>query len=200
MNNDPAPTSGGRGVPSMRRCVLITLLLAGIAGCAPANREQLVKEVLSKDPEFAAVLEKQQELSSRIQTYERELTLKRSTVDKTIQQLRKDLAEAANQVRARTADVKQRMEPDRKRLELSLSITGEELGAKREQRVSLGRQIAQLKKSLKDPRVSFSADQIAEKEAKIEEMVRDAQRLDQEMAGLKEHIRLIKIKLLLIKF
>ncbi len=184
----------------MRLLALLVFLATFVTGCAPAHREQLVKEVLSKDPEFAAVLEKQRELSSRIQTYERELALKRSTVDKTIQQLRKDLAEAANQVRARTAEVKQRMEPDRKRLELSLSITGEELGAKREQRASLGRQIAQVKKSLKDPRVSFSAEQIAEKNAKIEEMARDAQRLDQEMAGLKEHIRLIKIKLLLIKF
>jgi len=184
----------------MRRRVLAALLAAGIAGCAPANREQLAKEALSQDPEFSAVLEKHQELSSRIQTYERELTLKRSTVEKTIQQLRKDLTEAARQVGVRTAEVKQRMEPDRKRLELTLSLAGEDLAAKREQRANLGRQIVQSKKSLKDPRLGLSAEQLAQKEAKIGEMVRDAQRLDQEMDGLKEHIRLIKIKLLLIKF
>ena len=184
----------------MRPLFLLVLLVAGMVGCAPANREQLVKEVLSKDPEFAAVLEKQRELSSRIQTYERELALKRSTVDKTIQQLRKDLSEAAKQVRARTADVKRRMEPDDKRLELALSLAGEDLGAKREQRASLGRQIAQAKKSLKDPRLSLSAEHITQKAAKIEEMVQDAQRLDQEMAGLQEHIRLLKVKLLLIQF
>ena len=164
------------------------MLAGALAGCAPpVDRNKLVKEVIEKDPAFGAVLEKHRELTSRIQTYQRELDVRRSTVEKSIQQLRRDLADTAASVRTKIDDVRKRMEPDRKRLELALNMAGEELKTRRVQRASLGRQIAQVKKSAAgdDPRLA--------------ELLRDAQRLDQELAGLQEQVRLLKIKLVLVR-
>ncbi|MBI3009576.1 MAG: hypothetical protein HYY57_01140, partial [Candidatus Omnitrophica bacterium] len=57
-------------------------LLFLTAGCSPpVSREQLLNEVTPHDPKFARVLERHQELLSRIATYEKELTLKRETVE-----------------------------------------------------------------------------------------------------------------------
>ncbi|MBI4343447.1 MAG: hypothetical protein HY601_01355 [Candidatus Omnitrophica bacterium] len=158
------------------------------AGCAPVNREQLAEEVAKADPEFSSTLAKHRELTNRLETFERELQLKRTTVERRIQQLRQDLASAAKSLRARVAEIKRLMEPDRRRYELELGLAGEELRAKRSQRASLGRQIVRLKK-LGD----------AKHEAQLKEYLQDAGRLDQEMVGLRRHVRLLKLKLLLIK-
>jgi len=182
----------------MRYAIAVFLAL-GIPSCAPANRAQLAKEAVSQDPEFAAVLEKHRQLISRIQTFEKELALKRSTVEKTIGQLRKDLAAGASNVRLKTAETKKRMDPDRQRLDLALSMAGEQLRATRQQRAKVGRQIAQLKKAAKGAQGTWSRDDMARHEEKIQDMLQDAQRLDHEMAALKEHTRLVKLKLLLIK-
>ncbi len=176
-------------------------LLAGIvgagAGCAPANREDLVKQVLAKDPEFSSVLAKHKELGGRINTYERELALKRTTIEGQIAQLRKDLAAAAKSARERTAQVKTQLDPDRERLKLALSMAAEQLRSAQAQRASIGRSISQLRKSLKDESLG-QADRTSQ-QARVEDLARDTQRLDQELTTLREHIRLLKIKLLLIR-
>lgn len=169
--------------------------VVAVAGCAPANREDLTKEVLRADPEFASVLEKHRQLTSRIETYQRELALKRSTVERNIEQLRKDLVAAVAGVRAKTADVKKKMDPDRQRLEGELTQAVQELREQQTQRASLGRQIARQRKALKNA----AAPESARQEAQLNEMLADAKRLDHEMAVIKAHIRLLKIKLLLIK-
>ena len=185
----PDPSEGRGLSSSMRTAGLCAVVLAGaLIGCAPpADRNKLIKEVIEKDPAFGAVLEKHRELTSRIQTYQRELDVRRSTVEKSIQQLRRDLADTAASVRTKIDDVRKRMDPDRKRLELALNMTAEELKTRRVQRASLGRQIAQLKKSAGD------------NDPRLTEVLRDAQRLDQETASLQEQIRLLKIKLVLIR-
>jgi len=174
-------------------------LAVSAVSCAPAKREDLAKEVLKMDPEFSAVLEKHRELTSRIETYERELALKRSTIERSIAQLRRDLASAAATTNAKTAEVKKRMEPDQQRLTLALSMSSEELRAKRIQRASLGRSIAQLKKSLNSKNATWMPEERSRQQAQLDEMLKDVVRLDQEMAGLKQSVRLLKIKLLLIK-
>lgn len=179
--------------------VVCTVLLAGLAGCTPTNHEELAKAVVKSDPDFKAVLDKHRELSNRIETYERELTLKRTTVEHQITQMRQDLATATANVRARIDEVKKRMEPDRQRLALALAMASEELQAKRQQRASLGRSIARLRKALKQSGAGWSAQDVKKQQSQIDEMTTDTKRLDQEMASLKEHLRLLKIKLLLIK-
>jgi len=182
----------------MRYLSIVLLLLWGMS-CAPANREELVNGVLKVDPEFSSVLDKYKELKSRIDTYERELALKRSTTERTIAQMRKDLVAAVTNVRAKTAEVKRKMEPDRQRLELALSMAGGELHTKRLQRSSLGRSIATLRKALASKEAVWTAQERITQQAQLDEMLRDAARLDQEMVALKAHVRLLKIKLLLIK-
>ena len=178
---------------------LLSLLVLGGTGCSPVSREELAKQILKTDPEFTSVLDKHREVANRIETYERELALKRSTVERDIAQMRKNLVAATVNVRSKVAEAKKRMDPDRKRLELTLSLAGEELRAKQAQRASLGRSVSQLRKAVTTSNPEWSARERSEQEARIEEMLRDAKRLDQEMAALKEHVKLLKIKLLLIK-
>ena len=181
------------------RTSLVVWLGVLVSGCAPANREDLTKQVLKTDPEFAAVLDKHRELTNRIATFERELALKRTTVERSIAQLRKDLAVTAENVKGKIGETKKRMDPDQKRLDLELAAAGEELQTKRFQRATLGRSIARIRKALKSNTAGWSAQEQAHQQAQLDEMLRDAARLDQEMSALKEHVRLLKIKLLLIK-
>lgn len=174
-------------------------LLALLVGCAPANREQLAQEVLAVDPAFADVLAKHQELAKRFETYERELALKRSTVEQGIAELRRDLAAATRAVRAKTAELRERLEPERERVRLTLSMAADELRAKQAQRASLGRSIARLKQAVKQAGPDWGPAEQARQQAQVEEMQRDTARLDRELAAMREHIRLLKIKLLLIK-
>ena len=170
------------------------------AGCAPpSNREQLAQEVLRADPEFSQVMDRHRELANRIKTFEQELALKRKTVDESIAQLRRDLASATATVRAKTHELKKRMEPDRQRLELDVSLANEELRSKQVQRASVGRSVAQLKKSLKSQAVPLTPQERERQQAQVDELLNDAARLDQELAGLKAHVRLLRVKLLLIK-
>ena len=180
------------------RALTLLLLLGSLAGCGPADRDALAKEVLQVDPGFQSVLERHRELVTRIQTLERELALKRTTIQQSIAKLRQELLAAAANVNSKTAELKKRMEPDRERLRLALAMAAEELRAKRAQRASLGRSISQLKKAVKDTTVLTPQERAAH-HAQLEEMVRDAARFDQELAALQQHVRLLKIKSLLIK-
>ena len=179
--------------------LLVGMVFAWTAGCAPANRDQLTKEALQADPAFTTVIEKHRELQNRIETYERELSLKRSSVEQAILQLKKDLAATASGVRHKVAETKKRMQPDQQRLQLALSMADEELRATRAQRANLGRSVATLRKAAKSQGAEWTAEERARQEAQVSELLRDAERIDHEMAAIKQHARLLKIKLWLIK-
>ena len=184
------------------RRLLLAALASGLlaAGCAPVNRDELTKEALAADPSFASVLEKHRELVNRIETYERELALKRNTAEQAIKQMRQDLAVSAEAVRAKSAETKAKMEPDRRRFIDALAQSEGELKAKQAQRAAIGRAISQLRKSLKSSREAWTDTERARQDTHVEEMLRDAARIDREMAAIKTHVRLLKIKLLLIAF
>ena len=181
------------------RVLPLLLALLWASGCAPANREELIKDVLKTDPEFSAVLDKYQQLASRIETLQKELELKRTTIQQNIKQLQKELAAAAESVKLKTADVKKRMEPDRQRLELALAMAVNELRERREQRAQLGRSIVEISKASKNPHAEWTENERAQHERQTDEMRHDARRLDEEMTRLKAHLRLLKVKLLLIR-
>ena len=182
------------------------LLIAGwlalsVSGCsAPANREQLAKQVLAVDPNFSSVLDQHQDLTSRIETYQRELALKRATIEHSIADLRKELETAVTNVRAKIDAAKAQLDPERKRLEVQLTLAGEELRAKQAQRANIGRSIAKLRKTLKEAGQALTEPERATQEGQLEEHLREGGRLDREISGSKEHIRLLKLKLLLIRF
>ena len=182
-----------------RRVIALILSLVWAAGCAPINRDELTKQVLAADPSFEEVLDRHRELANRIVTYQRELALKRSTVEQQIDQLRKELAADNATVRSKIEETKKRIDPDRTPLELALSVAGEQLRAKRIERASLGRSIAQVRRALKRQDASLTAEERAHQQSQLDELIRDAARLDQELAALHEHVRLLKTKLLLLK-
>ncbi len=179
--------------------VLVPLLCLPMSGCAPANREQLIEQVLAADPAFAEVLDKHRELANRADTYSRELALKRKTVEETIAAIRKDLKSSEATVKIKVAETKKQMQFEQQRLDLNLSLAAERLRATQVQRASLGRSIAQLRKSLKGDDGTFTAEERSGQQAQMAAMGRDTARLDHEMAALKEHVRLLKVKLLLIQ-
>ncbi len=178
---------------------LVLLLPVWLAGCAPPSREELAKEVLKADPLFARVLDQHRELANRLETYARELALKRGAVEQAIAKLRRDLAAATTQVRQKTAEAKQQLHPERERLQLALSMAGEQLQAKQAQRASLGRSIARLRKAIRSAGSVWTEQEQARNDELLNEMRRDAARVDQELVALRAHLRLLKIKLLLIK-
>lgn len=178
---------------------VLALSFKGCQGFAPANRGALEQDVLKADPSFGSVLEKHRELSSRIQTYERELELKRSDVDAQIGQLRKSLAAAAKSANTKISQTKSLMDPDRERLRLALTMAGEQLRGTQLQRSSISRSVSQLRKALKQENTALSAKERAGQAAQLDELLRDAKRLDVEILALREHVRLLKLKLLLSK-
>lgn len=183
----------------MRHAAALALACLWAVGCAPANREELIREALQADPAFAPVLDKHREIANRIDTYEQEFALKRKTAEETIALMRKDLAVAAATVRSKAIGAKKRLQPEREQLGLGLSLASEALRAQQAQRASLGRSITQLRKSLSREDAVLSPEERSRQAKQAEEMRRDAARLDHEIAALKEHARLLKLKLLLIR-
>ncbi len=201
MGGDGMAETGGRW-RQLQRSVMLGMALLWAADCGHPlpNREQLAQEILKTDPDFSWVLDKHRALSNRIHTYEQELALKRTTIEQGIAKMRKELMAATADVKSKIAELKKQVEPDRKRLELAVSMAGEELHTKRFQRASLGRKIAQLRKAGKTEQGVWTNEERAKQEEQINEAVQDAKRLDREIEGIKEHIRLLKVKLLLIRF
>lgn len=177
----------------------LLVVLAAVAGCGPTDRSQLADEVLQADPSFQSVLEVRDRYASQIETAEREYALKRDTVQRTIQALRQELAEGQRSVKQKKARYQVLIEPQRKRLDWSLSMATEELRNKRIQRASVGRSISQLRKALTAPDETWAEPDRQRRERQLQEMRRDAQRLDEEMTVLKQHLRLLQLKLRLIR-
>ena len=181
------------------RVILLIVCLVGIAGCGPPDRTQLVNDVLAADPAFQAILEQHDEYANQIETAERELALKQTTIQQAIRTLRQDLTESRRAVQKKKAHYKELLEPARRPLALAFSIATEQLRAKRAERASVQRSIAQLQKALREGDEVVSAAERKRRTAQRDEMRRDVKRLEQEFATLQEHLQLLKRKLLLLR-
>lgn len=182
------------------RAICWVVALYWLAGCgAPPNAQKLRADVLRVDPAFAEALEKRDEQANRIVLLEREFDLKQTQAQQQIKQLRDGLAEARRQVDQKIQKSKALLKPDLERLELALSMAGNELRAKRSQRAGIGSNISRLKKSLKGGQVPWSEAEGAAMTKELNDLLQEAQRLDREIAALGEHIRLLKVKRLLLR-
>ncbi len=180
--------------------LMLIVLSVGIAGCGPpANPEKLREEVLKADPLFADTLAKRDDLANRIALFQRELDLKQSQAEQKIAQLRKDLADVRQQVTDKTEKVKTLLKPDRERLDLAQSLAVADRRAKHSQRASIGHAISQLRKALKQTAPPWTETERARMTKELDAHLQEAQRLDQEIALLNEHIRLLKIKRILLR-
>ena len=187
---------------SLLRWSVIAVGMLGLSGCGPPpNLERLRQEVLSVDPEFSSSLEKHDELANRVGLLERNLALKRSQVERQIAQLRKELDDASAKARQDVQRTKLILQPEVQRVELIFAMAVEERKAKQGQRASVGRSVSQLRKSLKEgPNTpQWTPKERARLEGELSDLLAETKRLDQELTALNEHVRLLKIKRLLLK-
>jgi hypothetical protein len=112
--------------------------------------------------------------------------------------MRQELKGSASVVKSKTAEIKERMEPDRQQIELDLAKATEELRGKQVQRSTIGKSMAQLRKNLKASD-QLSVEEQTRQQQELDQLTRDAGRMDEEISSMKAHIRLLKIKLLLIR-
>ena len=105
------------------------------------------------------------------------------------------MKEARQHVEQKIQKSRAALQPDIDRLRLALSMANDERQAKRAQRASLTRSIGRLKNALK---TGETADRTSI-DRELYDFLQESQRLDREVHTLNEHIRLLKIKLLLLR-
>ncbi len=179
--------------------VWLGVVLVGAGGGPPANPEKLREEILRADPSFNEALAKRDEQANRIALLERELELKRNQVERQISQLRNELKSVIAQVNEKSQKIRLLLKPDQDRLALAMNLATQELRAKRAQRSSVGTSISQLRKSLAKTTPPWPAAERAAMEHDLQDFLKDAERIDHELDGLANHIRLLKTKRILLR-
>ncbi|MBI3087831.1 MAG: hypothetical protein HYY91_02975 [Candidatus Omnitrophica bacterium] len=180
--------------------LMMAVALCGMAGCSPPGQsEKLRKEVLSADPPFAKVLDRRDELADKITLLQRELALKKSTVERRVAQLRAELREAKREVAQKVRQTAVQLKPEQERVELAVGRAAEELKTKRAHRDGLARSISRIRKALGDKSATWTAADRSRLAQELDDLARETQRLDQELAVLAKHLRLLKAKRLLLR-
>ncbi len=181
----------------------VLLVLGGLwlaSGCGPpVNPERLREEILKVDPGFSGTLQKHDELADRIAQFDHELELKRAKVEQKIAELRKDLQETEKQVAEKIQKTKALIKPEDQRLDLAIAQAVDERKVKRTQRSVVGGSISRLRKSLKQTAPEWGEADRVRMQTELDELLKETQRLDQEVTDLNEHIRLLKVKKILLR-
>ncbi len=176
----------------------LIVLVAG-AGCGPpVNLEKLRDEVLKADPGFREALAKRDEQANRIALLQRELDLKRNQVERQIVQLRNELKATTVQVNEKMQKIRLLLKPDQDRVTLITNMAIQERRAKQAQRTSLVKSMAQLRKSLAHTNPPWPEEERAKMERDVQDLAKETERLNRELEGLAEHLRLLKTKRLLL--
>ena len=183
----------------MRREVLLCAVCCALAGCdlLGGGPEQMRREALKADPGFASALNKHDELADRIALLQRELALKKSTIDRQIEQLRKEYRDARDQVQRKIVETETTLKPDQQKIDLAILMAGEEFKTKRSQRASLGNSISRIRKALKEP--SWAEADRRRLANELSDLLANAKRIDQEATALTQHLRLLKLKRRLLR-
>lgn len=174
-------------------------MTVGLAVCGCENPQTLRQEVLRADPQFADVLQKRDQLADRITLLQREFAVKKGQIEGRIAQLRQELEQSHRQVDQKVRQFTSQLNTDQERIALALAMAGEELKLKQSQRASVGRSISQLRKSLQDSTHQWTPTDRARMDRELAEWLRETQRLDAELAGLRSHLRLLKHKRTLLR-
>ena len=187
-------------IPRSCGLVLLTLAAASAAGCGPPlHPEQLRQQVLEADPDFTRVLERRDEQANRIKLLEREFQLKRREAERQIVHLRDQLRQTRTQVDGKIAESRQLLQPDIDRIEHALAMAAEERKSLQAQRASVGRRISQLRKALKQTPTDWDQAERTRLATQLDELLQEVKRLDQERAAIAQHLRLLKVKRLLLR-
>lgn len=172
---------------------------AAIGACDNPNSDRLREDVLKADPKFADTLEKRDQLADRIQLIKQEFAVKKSQIQGQIAKLRQELSQAQRQVQQKLQQMSSQLDADRARLAMALSMAREEFKVKQQQRDSLGRSISRLRKALKDSPSTWTESDRAKMDRELADLLQEARRLDQELAGLRAHLQLLTRKHTLLR-
>ena len=180
--------------------VAVCCALIGSAGCGPpTNPKVLRQDVLAADPSFKDTLVKRDDVAERIGVLKRELALKKQEAETQIAKVRQNLQVATERINQKMNREHALLDPDLKSLDLASTMASEELRAKRQQRASMGRSISQLRKALKQSGTPLSSSELAARDRELHELLAESQRLDQELSALASHIRLLKMKRMVLR-
>ena len=175
--------------------IIAVIALFPVGGCDRfQDQGKLRQEVLSADPQFAQVLQKRDQLADRVALSQREFAVKKGQLEGQIAKLRDELTQARRQVDQKIRQLNSQLDSDRQHLALALSMAQEEFNAKQHQRDSLGRSISRLRKALKEPGSSWTSADRAKMDRELAQLSEETTRLDQELQGLRSHLRLLKHK------
>ncbi|MBI3323943.1 MAG: hypothetical protein HYZ92_01525 [Candidatus Omnitrophica bacterium] len=175
-------------------------MLLASPGCGPAvSREQIQKEVLAADPAFLQTLQRRDELAAKIDLMERELALKEGQIDQQIAALRKEREQTHASVTEKIDKTRSVIKPFWERLDLDLSLAAEEQKSKRGQRAAVGHRISALRKALKGKQPAWTDEERARMDHDLTELAQETTRLDAEIAAIGQHLRLLKLKRLLLR-
>lgn len=172
---------------------------AAIGACDNPNTARLRESVLKADPKFSEALEKRDQLADRIRLVKHEFSVKKSQVHGQIAKLRQELSQAQRQVQQKLGQMNGQLDADRQRLALALSMAREEFKVKQQQRDSLGRSISRLRKALKETEPPWSESDRSKMDRELADLLQEAKRLDQELSGLRAHVKLLKHKQTLLR-
>ncbi len=181
---------------------VIVAIAFALHGCdrRPMNTEAMRAQVLRADPEFATVLERRDELSSRIKVLENELALRRGQVERQIAQLRQGLRETTDHVNHSIDGIKALLNPALENIDRELAEANTELKLHRDERSSLGRSVSSLRKSIKQHATQWTPPERAQKDDELVQLLAEIQRLDHEISGIDAHLRIVRMKRQLLRW
>ncbi len=202
LRQPQSPAQRPRGSASVGALFAASLgfTLLGLTSCGPPrNLDAIRSEVLKADPDFTSVMEKRDELANRITLTERNLALKKSQIEHQIAQLKQEIEDVSAKAKKDIEKTKALLSPDAERVHLALSMATQERKAKQGQRVVLGRSISRIEKAMKQGGTEWAEADRTRMQKELRDLRDEIKRLDVEIAGLNEHLRLLKNKELLLQ-
>ncbi|MEK7214504.1 MAG: hypothetical protein AAB289_02780 [Chloroflexota bacterium] len=155
--------------------------------------------MLKADPKFSDALEKRDQLADRIRLVKQEFSVKKSQVHGQIAKFRQELSQAQRQAQQKLRQMNSQLDADRQRLAFALSMAHEEFKVKQQQRDSVGRSISRLRKALKEAQPPWTDSDRAKMDRELADLLQEPRRLDQELDGLRSHLKLLKHKQTLLR-
>lgn len=184
----------------MNLTILICICFFTLTGCNLFNRSADVEQIIRQDPAFKEIFQKKLDLDAQITTISNELYAYREEIESKISQLKKDYVSRKADADSKLRDLKSRLNPEREELRRRLSAKAGELKIKSQELSSIKARLATLRKML------TSKDAITLKDEARHEWEEELRRLElkeepvrEEIASLRDSLRLLKSELSLLK-
>jgi chromosome segregation ATPase len=161
---------------------------------------EIIQEVIEQDPSFKEALDKKSELDEKISALSEELNLKAVNVKSKIGSLKREFRDYKQDISSRIESVNSQLDPQRSSISQKITELSSELNLKQSSLSATNRMIADLKKLIQQ-RASPDADaeDVSRLQDRIDSQVHQAELLKQDIACLRDKIRLERLKLRLLR-